>query len=44
MLPLDVDQLSSFLTVYFTGPDREIVRGMRAYTVRREKVHRALSG
>ena len=38
MLPLDVGRVREFLTVYFTGPDREVVRRAKQYTVRRSKV------
>ena len=42
MLPLDADRVGEFLNVYFTGPDRNVVRGMKQYTVRRGVVERAL--
>ena len=42
MLPLHVDRAREFLTVYFTGPDRAVVRTQRQYVVRRSKVEKAL--
>ena len=42
MLPLNVDRAREFLTVYFTGPDRAVVRTARQYVVRRSKVEGAL--
>ena len=42
MLPLDVDRAKEFLTVFFTGPDREVVRQSKQYIVRRSRVEEAL--
>ena len=39
---MDVGRVREFFTVYFTGPDRDIVRGAKQYIVRRSKVGKAL--
>ena len=42
MLPLDVDRAREFLTVYYTGSDRRVVRQAKQYVVRRTEVEAAL--
>ena len=38
----DVDDVVKYLAVFFSGPDAEVVRGVRQYSVRQWKVRNAL--
>ena len=42
ILPLDLERVQEHISIYFTGPDRNVVRNAKQYVVRRSKVEGAL--